>query len=144
MELVVWREEGRKSSEVRVNVVPVEAPRRKEEPKTAERRPRMHSGGTTAFLTRRVGADLEPVTSARNSELGRKKGAGGVYVVGVEADSRADRAGLMAGDVIVEVDHRVVGSLSDVADAVRSAGREFVPLLVERDGSTRGLSLEQP
>jgi hypothetical protein len=46
--------------------------------------------------------------------------------------------------VILKIDHRDVNTPEEIADAVRSAGREFVPLLVERKGKTKGLSIEQP
>lgn len=145
VEIVVWREEGRSGTSVKLALTPVEAPSKREtpEPTASERRKRPRAG-TTAYLTDRVGAHLAAVDAKTNRSLGRKGGASGVHVEHVESDSRASRAGLVVGDVILKVDHREVTSPSDIADALRSAGREFVPLLVERGGKTRGMSLEQP
>ncbi len=141
LEIVVWRD-GRKPKEVRLTVVPTERPAEpKAEPRSGSRRPK---AGTTAYLTDRVGGDFESTDRATNRELGRRSTAGGVHVRRVEPESRASRAGLIAGDVILKVDHRDVGTPEDVADAIRTAGRDFVPLLVERAGKTRGMSIEQP
>ena len=138
LEIVVWRD-GRKPANHRLTVVPAERP---PAPKAAT--PPRRRAGTTAYLTDRIGAELEVLDRSINRELGRRGNARGVHVRRVEPESRADRAGLEAGDVILKVDHREVGSPEEIADAVRSAGRELVPLLVERGGKTRGLALEQP
>jgi serine protease Do len=138
LEFVVWRD-GKKPKTLRLSVIPIERPPEPE--RTVQRRPR---AGTTAYLTDRIGAEFGPTDKATNRTLGRKPSAGGVHVRGVESNSIADRAGLLSGDVILKIDHRDVNTPEEVADAVRSAGREFVPLLVERKGKTKGLSIEQP
>ena len=120
------------------------SPARRERAVEAGSPPDRPGAGTSAFLTERIGAFFEPMDADLNRELGRKRHAGGVYVRSVEPNSMASRAGLLATDVILKVDHRDVSAPADIADAVRSAGREFVPLLVERGGKNRGMSLEQP
>jgi serine protease Do len=59
----------------------------------------------------------------------------GVAVLGVEPGSLPDRAGVEAGDVIIELDHRPVHSLSQLETRLDSA-RKHVLLLVEQgDGA---------
>jgi serine protease Do len=142
VDVVVWREKGRRASEVHIELIPIETPPKPKEERSAK--PKKRSAGTTAYLVDRIGAEFESVDAARNRELGRKRNAGGVCVNKVSPDSRAARAGLIADDIVLKVDHRDVKSPLDIAEAMRSAGREFVPLLVERAGKTRGMSLEQP
>lgn len=65
----------------------------------------------------------------------------GVRLVGVRADSPADRAGLKAGDVIVEFDGKVVKDLYGYTDALqaRKPG-DTVQIVVLRDGAKVALS----
>jgi len=61
------------------------------------------------------------------------KGEKGVVVVGVQPDSKAEKAGMRRGDLIVEVNRRNVDSVSDFKSAIdqhkKSGG---VDLLIKR------------
>ena len=55
---------------------------------------------------------------------------------GVEPSSPADDAGLLAGDVIIEIDGVEIEDWDQVPDTVRPRGGETVDFVVERDGET--------
>lgn len=59
--------------------------------------------------------ELTPETARRLGVTARK----GVYVSSVEADSPADRAGLMRGDVILEVDRKSIKTRDEFDEIVR-------------------------
>jgi serine protease Do len=96
------------------------------------------------FLVQAVGIALEPTTREINSRLGRRPGAGGVHVEQVSPGSLAAEAGLEAGDVLLEIDGTEVDAPEDVESTVRAATRDFLPLVVERKGEQKYLSLERP
>ena len=65
---------------------------------------------------------------------------GGLVIVGVAPGSDAERKGLEAGDLIIEVDQASVGRPKDLEErlaALREAGRRSVLLLVNRGGEDR-------
>ncbi|HEX5386127.1 MAG TPA: PDZ domain-containing protein [Gemmatimonadales bacterium] len=64
--------------------------------------------------------------------------ARGVPLLAVSPGSAAARAGLRAGDRLLEVDGRAVRAESDVASLLRRAARRPVLLVYERDGVLRG------
>ena len=66
----------------------------------------------------------------------------GVLVVGVRDGSRAEAAGLEAGDVISEVDHHAVAEVSDLRTALKQhpAGTPIV-FLVRRGGEQMWLAV---
>ena len=64
---------------------------------------------------------IKRVGGAMGVSLGPEYGArGGVLIVGVVADSPADRAGLEAGDVVLMVDNRVVRSRQALIEMVQA------------------------
>jgi serine protease Do len=96
-----------------------------------------------------LGVSIQPLTQelAKGFGLSEAKGA---LVASVTEDSPAMKAGIKAGDVIVEYDGRKVGSSDELPKlvAVTPAGRE-VPVAVVRDGKTLRLqakvaALEEP
>jgi len=86
-----------------------------------------------------LGVSIQPLTQelAKGFGLSEAKGA---LVASVTEDSPAMKAGIKAGDVIVEYDGRKVGSSDELPKlvAVTPAGRE-VPVQVIRDGKTLSL-----
>ena len=96
-----------------------------------------------------LGVSIQPLTQdlAKGFGLSEAKGA---LVASVTDDSPAMKAGIKAGDVIVEYDGRKVGSSDELPKlvAVTPAGRE-VPVVVLREGKTLRLqakvaALEEP
>src|SRR5262245_52265807 len=96
-----------------------------------------------------LGVSIQPLTQdlAKGFGLSEAKGA---LVASVTEDSPAMKAGIKAGDVIVEYDGRKVGSSDELPKlvAVTPTGRE-VPVVVMRDGKTLRLqakvaALEEP
>lgn len=65
----------------------------------------------------------------------------GVLVLEVEPDSRADRAGLEAGDVIVETNGRAVYSPTSLRVAIAETDRDEITLTVVRNGAHRTVRL---
>lgn len=76
-----------------------------------------------------LGLQIGPVSPQQQRMLDIE---GGVRVIEVRPGSRADRAGLLPEDVIVEVDRRPVSGPEDFVEAVRRAGSEPLLLRVRR------------
>lgn len=85
------------------------------------------SGGSGA-LDRLSGADLRELDPS-HPQYGRVQG---VYVAGVEPNSRAARAGLVAGDVILGVNRSPVRSVAELIEALDRAGQGPVALNILR------------
>jgi serine protease Do len=81
-----------------------------------------------------MGLDLAPLTDRARRDIGIVSQVEGVLIVGVDPGSSADLEGLLAGQVITEINQREVGSIDDilinVAEA-REAGRPSVLLRIE-------------
>jgi serine protease Do len=90
----------------------------------------------------RSGVMVENLTRQLGEFFGAKNG-NGVLVRSVEKDSRGDRAGLRAGDVIVRVGDQSVHDTSDFTQALhsRSAGNVEVEIIRDRKPLTLTLSL---
>ncbi len=66
----------------------------------------------------------------------------GAYVGGVREDSPGARAGVLAGDVIVELSGRPVSSVADLEQiAAKRAAGQLTSLMVRRDGEHKTLIL---
>ncbi len=92
----------------------------------------------------RSGLMVENLTPQLAEFFGAKDGKG-VLVRSVEKGSRADRAGLRAGDVIVRVGDQAVHDTSDFTHVfhVRSAGSVNVELIRDRKPQTLTISLPE-
>jgi serine protease Do len=84
----------------------------------------------------KLGLSVQPVTPPVARELGLKVKQG-MLVRDVVEGGRAADAGIRAGDVIVEVDHRPVRTIEDFKVRLDKQGKnEPVVMLVNRDGQT--------
>ena len=91
-----------------------------------------------------LGIVLSPLTAEVRQEAGLADGTKGVLVQEVNENSAAFEKGIREGDLIVEVDYRSVDSVDKVlqsVDEVRSAGRQTVLILIERDNDRRFVAL---
>jgi len=88
-----------------------------------------------------LGVTARTLTPTVAQQLGLREQRG-VLVVGVNDGSRAEAAGLKAGDIIAEVDHRAVASVEDLQQALRRhpAGAPVL-MLVQRDGDPLWLAV---
>ena len=88
---------------------------------------------------RRLGAELEGIRGQFAAHFGVEEG---VLIRSVDEASRADRAGLRAGDVIVSVAGTAVREAREVGQALAPAPDRSVAVEVMRDGALRRLLLE--
>jgi serine protease Do len=93
-----------------------------------------------ANTERRVGVALQTLTPELASSLGIDPSVKGAIITDVEAKSPADRAGLTAGDVVLEVDRKPVAS-ADQAAAALKAGSDGHLLRVTGPHGTRFVQL---
>ena len=91
----------------------------------------------------RSGLMVENLTPQLGEFFGAKSGKG-VLVRSVEKGSRADKAGLRAGDVIVRVGEQEVHDTSDFTHALRGHGAGSVNVSVIRDKKEQTLTLTLP
>jgi serine protease Do len=91
----------------------------------------------------RGGLMVENLTPQLGEFFGAKNGSG-VLVRSVEKGSRADKAGLRAGDVITRVASQPVHDTSDFSNALRSHGAGSVSVSVIRDKKEQTLTITLP
>jgi serine protease Do len=88
------------------------------------------------------GVQVETLTPDTAQELKLAPATKGVVVDSVNPDSKAADAGLQRGDVILEVNHRAVGNVSEFKQAVSGTPKDApVLLLVNRGGTTLYLAI---
>jgi serine protease Do len=83
-----------------------------------------------------LGLSLEAITPALRRDFGIASGVAGALVTGVQAGRRAEKAGLVEGDVIVEANRVRVRSPQEFAAIARKAGKASILLVVHREGET--------
>ncbi len=81
------------------------------------------------------GLQVEPLTPAVRQQLHLGQESHGVVISQVDPNGAAAAAGIREGDVVEEVNHQPVTSVSEFEQAMRSAGTNAILLHVERDGS---------
>lgn len=91
----------------------------------------------------------EPVGTARSSRprlgVALGPGSGGAHILSVEPGSLAEREGLRAGDVIIELAGRRCESPAQVTEAVRrQPAGTWLPITLEREGEKRALVIHFP
>src|SRR5271157_2640483 len=91
----------------------------------------------------RSGLMVENLTPQLGEFFGAKNG-NGVLVRSVEKGSRAEKAGLRAGDVITRVGDQFVHDISDFSHALHSRSAGSVNVLVIRDKKEQTLTLTLP
>jgi len=91
----------------------------------------------------RSGLSVENITPQLGEFFGVKNG-NGVLVRAVEKGSRAEKAGIRAGDVIVKVNDEPVHDTSDFAHAVKSRNGKSVNVGVIREKKEQNLNLTLP
>ena len=86
------------------------------------------------------GVSVQNVTPDLAAALGLPPGSGGAVISGVKSDSEAERAGLRAGDLVVEINGRAVRSATDLHSqlALLRVG-ELFSMEVLREGRVRRL-----
>jgi serine protease Do len=93
------------------------------------------SGGEKGALQ---GVTVQGLNSDLRRELQLPEGTTGVVITDLSDDSPAAQAGLQTGDVIVQVNHRPVNTVSDFNQAVRQGqSKDSTLLLVKRGGGTQ-------
>ncbi len=85
-----------------------------------------------------LGVNVSPLTPDNRSRFQIERGVKGLLIESVTPGSRAEAAGLRAGDVIVSANQKPMEDLDDLASVLHREGRErgAVMLLVNRRGET--------
>jgi serine protease Do len=94
----------------------------------------------------RLGVALAPLSPDMRNQLDVPDGTNGAVIREVQPGSPADQAGLQAGDVIVGVGGKSVGSPSEAVSAIRNAAKDHaVALRIMRNGEPVfvGVNLDQ-
>jgi serine protease Do len=87
------------------------------------------------------GLQVEPLSPAARQQLHLGDDAQGVVVSQVDPNSAAADAGIREGDVVTEVNHQPVTTVSEFEQAMRSSGNKAILLRVERNGTGLYLAL---
>jgi len=95
-----------------------------------------HGGAAVAEDTRSLGVALSPITPDLRQQLDLSDAARGAVITQIKPGSAAEQAGLQAGDVIVGVGEKSVGSPSDAGAAIRQSlkANQAVALRIIRNG----------
>jgi serine protease Do len=83
-----------------------------------------------------LGLGVEDLTARLRSDYGIPQGVTGVVITGVEPDSRAEEAGLVEGDVVVEMNRARLRTKKEFLDRVSKAKGARILLLINRGGET--------
>lgn len=91
---------------------------------------------TTKVTSRELGLAVRNLTPEEIVELGLRPDHHGVMVVGVEADSTAEAAGVQRGDILLTVNDVKVNNVGEyLAGARKVKSGSIVRLFIKRDGS---------
>jgi serine protease Do len=81
------------------------------------------------------GLQVEPLSPAARQQLHLGDEAQGVVISQVDPNSAAADAGIRSGDLVVEVNHQSVNTVSDFEQAMRNTESKAILLRVVRDGT---------
>jgi serine protease Do len=88
------------------------------------------------------GVNVQELTPEIAKELQMPPGTNGVVVGSVDPSSGAAAAGIERGDVIQEVNHKPIHSITEYKQALAAAGKQPVLLLVNEGGATHYVVIE--
>jgi S1-C subfamily serine protease len=89
-----------------------------------------------------LGVAMQPV-SLPESQRGKFKASGGLMVVHVESGGPADKAGIVLGDVIVELQGKPATDLRNLSDSIASARvGDSVKLRISRGGEPNDVAVQ--
>ncbi|BBG66823.1 HtrA protease/chaperone protein / serine protease [Hydrogenimonas sp.] len=77
---------------------------------------RMQSGGEEGFVD---GLTLQNLTERMRRQMGIPEDIEGVIVTGVKPESRADKAGFMPGDIIIQIEDTMIKGIDDIEKAMK-------------------------
>jgi serine protease Do len=100
-----------------------------EQPAGAEQRSRRDE---TQPSSSGLGFSVRTLTAGISRELGLDAQTRGVVVTAVDPTGAAEDAGILAGDIIIEINHKAVGTAEDFRAATSEPGKAPVLLLIER------------
>jgi serine protease Do len=81
------------------------------------------------------GLEVEPLTPAVRQQLHLGEDSHGVVISQVDPNGAAAAAGVREGDVIQEVNHQAVSSVSEFEHAMANTGNQAILLRIQRDGT---------
>lgn len=112
-------------------------------PPTSPLPPSMERDGNVLFFgsNRQIGISVTNLTDQLGDYFGAPQGKG-VLINNVREDSPAKKAGLRAGDIIVEVDGKAIDSASDLWRMINERKEGAVNLTVIRNKSRINVSVE--
>lgn len=93
--------------------------------------------GTSPML----GVQVDDLTEDVLQDLGLKPDVKGLIVTKVDPGPAA-KAGLRSGDVIEQINHQPVNSMSDYLRLIVQAGKQTIQLLINRRGEKTSLSVQ--
>ena len=88
------------------------------------------------------GLEVQTLTPDLAGELNVPPSTKGVVITSADGSSAAAAAGLDRGDIIQEVNHKLVNNVEEYRRAMESAGKQSVLLLINRGGTTRYVVIE--
>ncbi|MGB8657521.1 MAG: PDZ domain-containing protein [Candidatus Zixiibacteriota bacterium] len=109
--------------------------------------PKTQRGGLESYFFSfssgsRIGVKVQDLTTQLGEHFGVENGEGAL-VTEVEKDMPAEKAGLKAGDVIVEVDSKKIEDTEDLMNAIsRKEGGDKVTVKAMRDRQPRSFTVE--
>jgi serine protease Do len=131
----VLRDKKRRSVNVRI----VEQPKEIAQAGTDDETPGSETGGETALS----GLEARNLTPDIAQQLGLPATVAGVVITGVSPDSAAADAGVQPGDVVLEVNRKVVRSVTDLKRINGKLSKsESVLLLINRRGGKLFLAIK--